>query len=42
MCWALDVEQKRTSAMLLMIPAEVMERIPDIRAFVEKLDVRAV
>ena len=38
MCWQLDAEQKRTSAMLLLIPTDVMERIPSIRAFVQKLD----
>ena len=42
MCWQLDSEQKRTSAMLLMIPADVMERIPSIRAFVQRLDVKNV
>jgi hypothetical protein len=42
MCWALDAEQKRTSAMLLMIPADVMERIPSIRDFVARLDVKNV
>lgn len=42
MCWALDAEQKRTSAMLLMIPADVMERIPSIREFVTRLDVKNV
>jgi len=41
-CWALDAEQKRTSAMLLMIPADVMERIPSIRDFVARLDVKNV
>jgi hypothetical protein len=37
MCWQLDAEQKRTSAMLLLIPNEVFERIPSIRDFVQKL-----
>jgi hypothetical protein len=40
MCWQLDSEQKRTSSMLLMIPADVMERLPTIRQFVEKLGVK--
>lgn len=38
MCWQLDAEQKRTSAMLLLIPPDIMERIPSIRDFVQKLD----
>jgi len=38
MCWQLDAEQKRTSAMLLLIPSDVMERIPSIREFVHKLE----
>jgi hypothetical protein len=42
MCVQLDAEQKRTSAMLLMIPADVMERIPSIRDFVARLDVKNV
>jgi hypothetical protein len=40
MCWTLDAEQKRTSAMLLMIPPDILERIPSIREFVTKIDVR--
>lgn len=41
MCWTLDAEQKRTSSMLLMIPSDILERIPSIRDFVQKLDVRS-
>ena len=38
MCWQLDAEQKRTSAMLLLIPTDIMERVPTIREFVQKLE----
>jgi hypothetical protein len=38
MCWQLDADQKRTSAMLLLIPSEVMERIPSVKTFVQTLD----
>eukprot|EP00455_Lapot_gusevi_P030429 TRINITY_DN3275_c0_g1_i4.p1 TRINITY_DN3275_c0_g1~~TRINITY_DN3275_c0_g1_i4.p1 ORF type:complete len:570 (+),score=115.97 TRINITY_DN3275_c0_g1_i4:39-1748(+) len=35
--WSLNTQNRRTSSMLLMIPADVMERIGSIRQFVDKL-----
>jgi hypothetical protein len=42
MCWQLDADQKRTSAMLLFIPVEIIESLPTVRDFVQKLDSRTV
>jgi hypothetical protein len=40
MLWGLDAEEKQTSAMLLMIPVDFMDKIPSIKEFVNSLDVK--
>lgn len=35
--WALNADQTRTTSLLLLIPAQTLEAMPEMRSFVEKL-----